>query len=313
MEFSELERARQKYAQKVKIGWIIAAVLIAIVFVLMIIYFTTTSPRGFAPGVIVVGLVPGIFILATVAVVMMLLSRQDALNYKRAYKAYFVWRNLQRNFSDLHYNHEMGMARELIASTGMMRMGNIYSSNDLVLGQYKKVHLAQADVHIQYESTDSEGHTTYHTIFKGRWMIFEFPKKFNFRMMVATRNFAGAVVPLSYKTGKKMRKISVESPNFNKKFVVYGEDGLETFYLLDPAMIAKIENLAETYGKSFILCFMNNQLHVGLNDGRDSFEPPSSLRKIDPEVEDAKIQRDIKVITDLVDGLSLDKKLFAEK
>lgn len=51
-------------------------------------------------------------------------------------------------------------------------------------------------------------------------------------------------------------------------------------------------------------------LIIALNDGKDSFEPPKASKPIDERAELAKIHADIKIITDFVNQLSLDRKLF---
>ena len=73
----------------------------------------------------------------------------------------------------------------------MMDTGDIYSSNDYVEGKYKGILFRQSDVHIQNESTDSDGNTTYTTVFRGRWMIFDFNKPFKANVEVAQKNFGG--------------------------------------------------------------------------------------------------------------------------
>lgn len=193
----------------------------------------------------------------------------------------------------------------------MVNTGDKYSSNDLTTGKYKDVAFTQADVHIQIENTDSEGNTYYTTIFKGRFMIFEFPKKFNFRLEVVEKYFGANRVPGKNKqTGRKFEKIKVESSEFNKIFKTYAEDGFEAFYLLDPAFIHNILELDSQYNGKLLLGFYDNKLLVGLKDGKDAFEPPSIFKKLDETSETEKIAKDIHLITNFVDKLKLDRKLF---
>ena len=62
-----------------------------------------------------------------------------------------------------------------------------------------------------------------------------------------------------------------------------------------------------------MLCFVDNKLHVGLHDNKDAFEPPSPLKKLDEKKETEKIYNELKTITDFVDFLKLDKKIFTNK
>ena len=142
-------------------------------------------------------------------------------------------------------------------------------------------------------------------------MIFEFPKKFNFKLELVGRHFYAYSVPgKNPTTGRKMTKINTESDEFNKTFKILGEDGFEAYYLLDPAIMVKIQDIAAHYKNSLLLGFIDNKLLIALNDGKDSFEPPKASQPIDKQAETQKVNEGIKVITDFVDNLNLDRKLF---
>lgn len=308
----ELERARESYAKKLKkfiiIGFAIFAFAIFVVLINFVIPGVHPSPTIFItlPAI-------GIITVAITAVIAVISTKKDAINYRKIYKAYFVERNLRQSFTDIYYNHEQGMSKEVLKSTDMIRTGDVYRSNDFTSGKYRDVAFSQADVEIQEEHTDSDGDTTYVTIFKGRWMVFEFPKSFNFRLEVVQKWFNAHKKPSKDKTLKrKIEKISTESPTFNKKFNVYAEDGFEAYYILDPAFIDHIEKLSEAHKGKLLLCFVDNRLHVGLNDKKDAFEPPSPFKPIDEKNENQKVRTDIKTITDFVDFLKLDRKLFKD-
>ena len=59
-----------------------------------------------------------------------------------------------------------------------------------------------------------------------------------------------------------------------------------------------------------MLCFIDNKLHVALYDNKDMFEPPNPLKTLDEQAEFSKIYQDIRAVTDYVDFLKLDRKLF---
>lgn len=307
MTFQDVETARERYHQKTKKYWKIIGIILLVVLIIAVVAQILSPSRQFLPFL----LFPAFFVLVIGAIIISFATSKDALAYRRAYKAYFVEQNLKTTFTDLAYNHADGLSRELIRSTGMINTGDCYSSNDLTVARYKDVKFLQADSHIEVEHTDSDGDTYYSTIFKGRIMIYEFPKKFNFKLEIIGNRFAAyRLPPKNPTTGRKMSKISTESTEFNHSFRVYGEDGFEAFYILDPAFMVKIQTIAERYKYSILFGFLDNRLIIALNDGKDSFEPPRANKPIDEHAEMAKIQGDIKVITDFVDQLSLDRKLF---
>ncbi len=305
MTFTDVEQARAAYQAKITTGWKRAALISLLVAALGLIFTPLAGWHSLFAVVFfaIFGLMIGIIALA-------LTSRKEAEAYRRAYKAYFVAGSLQKAFANLKYDHQKGLDRSLLRATGMINTGDTYTSNDLTIAEYKNVKFIQADATIQEEHEDSDGNTTYTTIFRGRFMIYEFPKKFDFKLELVGKKFHAYRIPSKNpKTNRKMQKIHTESNDFNRNFKIYGEDGFESFYLLDPAMIDKIEAIAARYDYRLLLGFIGNTLLIALNDGKDSFEPPRPAKPLDEAAEMSKISADIKVITDFVDVLLLRNKM----
>ena len=297
MTFQDVETARKTYWDKLKTRLGISAIISIIAGVVLSIGSRSAIFYAIILTLVAFSLAAGITIL---------LTRKEATAYRKAYKGYFVEQNFQKIFTNLSYSHEAGLDPDVLNSTEMIDTGDVYSSNDLTVAKYKKVGFAQADVHIQREQTDSEGHVTYYTIFKGRMMIFEFPKKFNFKLELVGKKFHAYQVPgKDRETNRKMSKIQTESNEFNHTFRIYAQDGFETFYLLDPARIDKIQGIADRYKNKVLFGFLDNQMLVAIDDGKDSFEPPRASKPLDEKAELKKVATEIKVITDLVDELSL--------
>ena len=304
MKFEDVLDAKEKYRKKIKTGIITAVAIIVVVALIAI-------PFGYTPDTF-----PYLFlvcmVLANISLAIIVFSvKNEEKEYKRAYKTYFVERNLANVFTDLKYDHASGFSRDMLNATKMINTGDRYNSNDFTTGKYKDVNFSQADVHIEILQSDGDGHSSYSTLFKGRFMIFEFPKKFIFRLMVAEKGFRAARFSgKDSPTGRKFRKISMESGDFNDKFNTYAEDGFEAFYLLGPDFIANILELNNEHKGQIMLGFLDNQLLVGLQDGKDAFEAPGVFKKLDEAVETEKVAKEIRLITNFVDKLKLDHKLF---
>ena len=299
MTFEEVEKARLSYHKKQKKLWLILCIVL-IVMIIAGFFVISYLSLFFAFFIFVLGLI-----------IISFSTRKELAIYHETYKTYFVERNLRATFSDLTYHHNRGIEKNFLKTTNMINTGDVFHSNDYASGKYKNLLFNQADVHIQTRHTDSNGNTTYVTIFKGRFMIFEFPKKFNFKLELVGRKFSAYRVPgKNQKTGRKMEKIRTESSEFNSSFRIYSEDGFEAYYILDPAFMIKLMDISERFKEKVIFCFIDNNLIIGLNDGKDSFEPPKTSKPLDEAAENTKIAADIKIITDFVDQLSLTKKLF---
>lgn len=304
MKFEDLERIRQEYLKRFRKVLLICLLVAAIPSLLFIVPIL----RG---GMVVFALIFSVLFVGGIAYIFtVVFTRKDKSKYVDAYKSYFVDNSLKNLFTDLNYIHTSGFSSAVLSNTGMMRTGDVYRSNDYISGKYKDVMFSQADAQIQDEYTDSDGNTHYVTIFKGRWMVFEFPKKFASQMEIVQKGFRGNLVPRNSQNGKRIAKSDTESITFNKMFNVYAEDGFEMFYILTPDIIQRIEDIASNGKRKILLCFTDNKLHVGLNDNKDAFEPPSARKPLDEKTELEKVQADIKPITEFIDTLKLDKKLF---
>lgn len=307
MEFKDLESAREKYAKKLKTFIAVGLAIFALSIIISLVSLSNLKSISFVGFLFPFTLI----VIAIIAIIAVFATKKDTKTYRSLYKACFVERNLCQIFTDVHYSHELGMPKAVLESTDMIRTGDVYRSNDLTSAKYKDVRFSQADVEIEEESTDSDGNTHYVTIFKGRWMIFEFPKPFTFRLEVVQKWFtASKKLKKNRETNRQITKISTESLTFDRKFNVYAEDGFEAYYILDPAFIDHIEKLSESHKGKLLLCFIDNKLHVAINDNKDAFEPPSPFKPLDEQTENQKIQAEIRTITDFVDFLKLDRKLF---
>ena len=299
MTIKELEQIRIKYKNKIIISTIITVCIVLFTLLILVVNkFYDVIPVVF------------IFTLTLGTIIGGIITSSSAREYTRAYKDYFVKKSLEKVFTELKYDPEHGISEKVIEDTGMMDMGDRYSSNDFVSGKYKNINFMQSDICIEEErtTTDSDGNTkTYYvTIFSGRWMIFDFNKTFKANVQVCDRGL-GNNTPYS---DIKYEQVEMESEVFNKKFNVYAQDAHDAFYILTPMLMEKIQRLDEKNTGRILLCFVKNQLHVGLCNEKDSFEPSSCFKEINEEEELKLVSSDIEQITMFVDELQLDNTLF---
>ncbi len=302
ISFDELENSRIKYRNRILISIVVGiGIVLASIFIKSYFQFKMDLMVIFVIDLVVIAIASSIIVSG------------PKNRYVSNFKNYFVKRTLEKTFTDLQYNPNRGIPESVISGTGMMYTGDRYTTNDLISGKYKNINFMQSDVHIEeeHESTDSDGHTTryYVTIFQGRWMIFDFNKTFKANVEVCEKGFSGNQANTLF--GKsKYQKVKMESEEFNKVFRVYAQDPHEAFYIVTPSLMEKIMRLeAANKGKLF-LGFCNNQLHVGIHDGSDSFEPGSCFSKINEDEIMNRMSTDVSKITMFVDELQLDNDLF---
>lgn len=275
--------------------WVIVMIILYSIDVKLVSYFITS-----------------IIIIIVKSIIKSILLGKQINEFNNGFKNKYVLSSLNKIFTDLKYFPDKGLHYSVIANTRMMDMGDRYSSNDYFEGKYKNVNVRQADVHIEeeQETTDSEGNTTttWVTIFKGKWMIFDFNKSFTANVQVSQKGFGNSRVN-NWGEKNKYKKVEMEDVEFNKMFRIYAQNEHDAFYILTPSLMEKIKKLANSVDGKLLMCFIDNELHIGLYNYKDSFEY-NVYKKIDEEKINDDISKDIKVITDFIDELNLDNSLF---
>lgn len=243
-----------------------------------------------------------------------LISSSPRKKFSIAFKQTFVLHSLEKIFSNLHYEPTSGIAESVIRNTQTMDMGDRYFANDYISGKYKNIDVIQSDIHIEErrESLDRDDRDKWVTIFKGKWMIFDFNKNFKANVQVCQKGFKNSKLNnwgIWGKGDERFKKIKLENQLFNKNFKIYAQNEHDAFYILTPSLMEKIQKLINTIDGKVILCFLDNKLHVGIQNNKDSFEH-SIFKKINENKVIQTISKDIKLITSFVDELDLDNDLF---
>ena len=195
-----------------------------------------------------------------------------------------------------------------------------YTGEDLVFGTYKGIPVRFSELKVQ-EKHGSGKNTTYHTFFKGIFLIADFNKDFKFSHWVLPDSAEAAFGQVF---GNFLQKINLpgrghmtrmEDPAFEKKFVVYTENDVEARYILSPKLMHTMLNLSERFrkGASRIgFAFMNSNVYIAIpiESGRDLFEMPS---KGDLGEDTARrTQEELREILSVFDTMELDLRLWSK-
>lgn len=266
-------------------------------------------------GGVLIGLFSMHFLLIPVAIIAGIIVyctvyKKSYKEYHRYFKEEFIAGLIRGLIPDAVYEPKSGFSRQLISGTGLMMMGNIYSSEDYIRGSYDGVPFERADVLIQDESTDSDGNTSTTTYFRGRWMIFESNKNFTADLQIIGKGFGYARTKKGIFTRKTERRHAVETEDeaFNKQFKCLCQDDVEAFYLLTPGVMQSLMQLVQRLDGKVMVGFVDNRVHVAVNSGKDSLEP--ALFRAFSEKDLAEVQNEIQAITTFIKGLKLDRKLY---
>ena len=238
--------------------------------------------------------------------------------FEEKYKKQIIENIFPKYLDEFNYEPDEGISKSYINHLNIISTGDIYSSEDKITGKVKGVDFVRADVHIQDEHEDSEGHTSRTTVFEGQWMIFQFPKRFKSEVQVYSKFFTGSksksglFSKLFKETDDNIRhSISTESEEFNNKFKIYASDDHNAFYVLTPQILEAIIQLENKFGCKIMLFFTDNTLNIALRTGKDSLEP-SYKKDMNVALEQTvkETEKEMQTLVDFVEYLKLTDDLF---
>ena len=233
---------------------------------------------------------------------------KDIKLFNQNFKKLFVLKALEDNFDDVNFTPEQGFDESFINKIGMFDTADRYSSNDWFSAKYNDISFQHADIHTEDRHEDSEGHVSYTTRFLGRYMIFEFNKTFKANVSVANKGFSSVSLPRK----KKFHEVKMEDVEFNKCFKVYAENEYDAFYILTPHFMEKLKVLNNKVNAELLFGFVDNKLHIAVDNYDDSFEHDVFVEIDEVSIEN-EILKDIKLITDFVKDLDLENDLFRKE
>lgn len=307
MSIEELKDIQKRVIKKNKIINIVGF-FILILIMMFTIWFIIRKEMMFPFSIVFLVIEINLYIIISLVIKARVNSADEQLFYKE-FKNIFVHKALLNYFSDLKYNEDDGFKEDYINQLGMLDTGDKFHSNDYISGKYKNIKFEQSDIHIEekHEETDSDGNkeVVWKTTFRGRFMIFDFNKKFKSNIQVVRHGFEAHTFPY----GKQLSKVEMEDEEFNKIFGIYSENEHDAFYILTPHFMEKIKKIYMKLNCSMMFNFVDNKLYIAVNNHEDSFEY-NIFKKINEEEIEKDIIKDITLITDFVSDLNLDNDLF---
>jgi energy-coupling factor transporter transmembrane protein EcfT len=252
------------------------------------------------------------------------------IKYYRDYHAGFKDKIIPRivAFVDQRLRYDkMGMVPkdEFLASHLFNDKPGEYTGDDLVSGtlgetaiQFSEIHAKRVDIVRRSSSSSSTNRTkkTVTPIFRGLFFVADFNKSFKGTTLVlpdtAQKLFGDVGQALQGLNVQNGQLIKLEDPEFEKLFVVYGEDQLEARYILSTSLMRRLVDFQNRTKKEMRLSFSASKLYATIPFDKELFEPKikESLLTI------SHVQQyydDLKLVVDLVDELNLNTRIWTQK
>lgn len=190
------------------------------------------------------------------------------------------------------------------------------SGNDYVRGKIDGINIEFSDFHAEKKHKDSKGRTSWSTIFQGLFIVSEFNKNLHSKTVVlpdsaqsAFGDFIGGWLQ-SNNFGRD-NLVKMDNVDFEKEFVVYSNDQVESRYILTHTMMQRLLNYQKKTQQKLFVSFINNKIYIAIAYNKDLFEPSifRSLLKYKIAIEYVQT---LHLAIGIIEELKLNQKLWSK-
>ncbi|MGB3113897.1 MAG: DUF3137 domain-containing protein [Candidatus Omnitrophota bacterium] len=297
----DLEKERKKIVRKL----LTYAFIIIPVSALLGLLLIKSSPR-FATFLIVVGIV-----------IMTFIYQWLIKDYRRLFKTAVIEKLVKFIDDKLAYSKFNKISESLFMVSGLFRQKcDTYSGDDYVSGMLGKTKVEFSELYTAYETRNSRGGSQEHIIFKGLFFAADFNKHFKGRTIVLpdTAEKLLGHVGTFFQSMNKLRGdwIKLEDPEFEKLFVVYGNDQIEARYILSTSLLKRIVDFQKKTGKKIYLSFVGSKVFVAIPYRKDLFEPRVFQTILDFKPVQGYFE-DLQLAAGIVDDLNLNTRIWTKE
>jgi hypothetical protein len=240
------------------------------------------------------------------------LTRKFVLTFKRRVIAAIV-----RYFDvGLVYTPEGSISQDDFEASRLFRMKiDHYTGEDRVEGTLGKTAVRLSEVHAQYVTVRNKS-TTWRTIFYGLLFIGDFNKHFEGTTLVlpqTAETLFGRLGEMfqSLKASRSPDLVKLEDPEFEKHFMVYGDDQVESRYILTPSLMQRIVAFRESTGQALYLSFRHQNVYLAISSHRDMFEPRVFRSLLDRALIQTYVA-DMEMALGIVEDLNLNTRIWTK-
>jgi len=300
-EINTLETARKKGAQQQVFG--IVLLLASVLFGFFVFQLNTMLALS-------VGLI--LFVLSARLLYKAAKVQTLLLDF---FKSRLIPKMIKRIHPDLRYEPSGKVSQsQFITSKIFQQSIDVFEGEDWVKGRIDQTEIEFSELLVQYITRDSKGNETKNTAFKGIFFIADFHKEFKGETFVlkdhAQKLFGNMGTFFQRINGARPELILMENPVFEKQFVVYGTDQIESRYIITPSMMERMVDMNRQF-KGIQFSFVNSKLYIAIPFRENLFEP-----KLFKSLENAEyIKSYFQILSScigIVDSLELNERLWSK-
>jgi len=181
-------------------------------------------------------------------------------------------------YGKFRYEQKGRIESSTLTSSGIIGNFTNYDSLDYVNGNYMNVDFKIESAVFKTKSGDNDL-----LVFGGKVLLIKIHKTFSGKTVI--KKDAGSLFNWINSRGSNLKQIKLEDPRFEEKFEVYSTDQVEARYVLSPAFMERLLQLAELYKtKTVQASFFDQNLLVTFSNGHsvpiNIFQPRSVKESI---------------------------------
>ena len=190
-----------------------------------------------------------------------------------------------------------------------------YSGDDLVVGKVDGVDVRFSEVHSELKKKGNKGKTYWVTIFRGLMFIADFNKHFKGKTIIIpdhSEKFLGSLSHFFQSFSSRGELVKMDSPEFEKEFVVYSDDQIEARYILSHSLMNAILEYKKLVGKNLSISFVGSNIYMAIGFKKRLFEP--KIYKKVTNFDEVRFYFEVLSLTsDIVKHLNLDRKIWSKR
>jgi len=259
------------------------------------------------------------FLLSAMSSVLlfMFIYRHECSAYGALFKDLVIEPMIHFMDSSLRYSQMSSMREdEFHQSELFVESYDRFLGHDLVSGMIDGVDVRFCDLHVEKKVRDNNDKEVWDDVFQGLFFVADFNKSFHSKVIVlpdvAERNFGVLGSWMQGINKQRGELIKLDHVEFEKFFVVYGSDQIESRYILSPALMERIVQFHAKTKKPLYLSFVDSKMYLALHYTKPLFEP--ILRHSLLEFDSIKAHFELlAMIVGIVSEFKLNEKLWSKR
>ena len=259
---------------------------------------------------------------ASIAILILFIyqTTQQKKEYRQTFKSEVVAELVKLINPNWQYMYDYCMSQDSYQQSGLFPQHyDRYTGDDFVTGKIGKTDFQFSELHTQYKQVTygSKGQRQEHwvTIFKGLFMHADFNKNFSgitYVLPDTAEKLFGSFGQTLQKLSGRGQLVQLENPQFEKLFVVYSSDQVESRYILTPTMMEAMVKLHQRFNGDIYFSFINSRVYFANSISTELFEP--NIIRSGVNFTDVKEMFDLfEMITILIQELNLNTRIWTKE